>query len=230
MSKWTIIMPCFNVAAFVRPLIEEACRLPADVIAIDDGSLDQTGCILKDLAIAHPNLHIISFKKNKGKGHALKEGFEYAQSHLKYQALIAMDSDGQHLVSEVEALAKPILEGFDVVIGARDFSTMPFRSRLGNEIVSFLLARLYHYPPIDSQTGMRAFSPRFIADLLPEIQGGQYEMELYCLLLALERGYKMTHITIPTIYINKNRSSHFSTLKDTFKILFVLLAHTWRQK
>lgn len=221
-----VVIPCYNVEQYCQAIIKEAAEIATHIIAINDGSTDATGMILKKMASQNSShIHIITFPKNQGKGFALLEGMKYALNHLHFEALITIDSDGQHCASFIRELMQPIFDGVDFVIGERAFDTMPHRSKWGNQWISFLLKLLYGRAPKDTQSGMRAFSKRLIKDIVKNVIGGRYEMEFRCLLCALSNGYKTQSIVIPTIYIDKNKSSHFAPLKDALCILKVLFLH-----
>ena len=221
-----VVIPCYNVEKYCERVIQEAEQICTHIIAVNDGSTDDTALILKKMASKDSSrIHIITFPSNRGKGFALLEGMKYAIDHLHFHALITIDSDGQHCASFIPELMQPIFDGADFVIGERPFDTMPNRSRWGNKWISFLLKLLYGHAPKDTQSGMRSFSKKLIEAILQTIKGGRYETEFRCLLCALSNGFKMRSIIIPTIYIDKNRSSHFSPLKDAFRIFKVLVYH-----
>ena len=199
------------------------------LIVIDDGSTDQTGKILQRLSSQHrEKIHCITFAKNRGKGFGLIEGMRYAKEHSPFDGLITLDGDGQHNPEDIPRLIQKIQEGADLAIGTRTFSEMPFRSRFANTLISFLLRLMYPKAPFDTQSGMRSFSRRLIEEIVRIVPGGRYEMEFRCLLLALSHRLKTAEVPISTIYIEKNRSSWFSPLRDSFRILWVFILHVIR--
>ncbi len=173
---------------------------------------------------------MITFKENKGKGYALLEGFKYANEHLDFEALVAIDSDSQHKPSDIPRLAQAVLDGEDFVIGSRCFSQMPLKSRVANNCITMLLKRVFDHAPHDTQSGFRAFSKELLKKLIERVEGGQYEMEFDCLLYALLKGYRVRSLPISTIYVDKNASSHFAVVIDSIKILKVLLHYGSKTK
>lgn len=225
------LIPCYNVAQFCELIVRETAAICTYVIVIDDGSTDGTGAILQKIVSEYPKkIHVITFPQNRGKGFGLIEGFKYALDHFKFDVLITLDGDGQHNPSFISSVVEPIFHGADFVIGARSFKTMPSRNRFANTFISFLLRRFHVHAPFDTQSGMRAFTSDLVRDFVKSVPGGQYEMEFCCLLHALEKGRKIVEIPIATIYIDKNRSSHFSPLKDSYKILKVFVLLLMRKK
>ncbi len=224
------LIPCYNVAQHCEEIVKETSLYCTHLIVIDDGSTDGTSEILKRMSSLYPNkIHLIEFQSNQGKGFGLIEGFKYASENFDFEVLVTLDSDGQHAARFIPQLVEPIFKGADLVIGSRLFSGMPLKNRLSNKIIAFLLRLVYRNAPIDTQSGMRGFSSSMIERLVQSIDGGRYEMEFRCLLLALREKKSIVEVPIPTIYINKNRSSHFAPLIDSYRILKVLWDHLYQK-
>lgn len=224
------IIPCYNVEQYCEQVIEETLQQVAFLILVDDGSTDRTGAILQQiLQKKRDRMHLIVFPKNRGKGEAILEGMKYAMQNTSFDVLITLDSDGQHLPSEIPKLVSHVAQGANLVIGCRQFDQMPFRSRFANTIISFLLHCIFVNAPNDTQSGFRAFTPKFVQQIVAKVTGSRYEMEFRCLLLALHENYKTECCPIQTIYLDKNRSSHFLKMKDSIRILKVFFNY-WKSK
>lgn len=223
------IIPCYNVEKYCGEVIENALLYAAHLILIDDGSTDGTNAILHKMQQKNQNkIHLIAFPHNRGKGAALLAAIRYALSKIPFEILVTLDADGQHLPSEIPKLIAAMGNG-DFAIGCRQFDQMPLRSRMANTLMSFLLRRLFAKAPHDNQSGFRAFSRTFAQEIADHTTGDRYEMEFRCILYALQQGYSIVCCPIHTIYLDKNRSSHFSVLRDSYRILKVFL-HYWRCK
>ncbi len=224
------IIPCYNVEKYCRAVIEETLSYVSFLILVDDGSTDETGSILHNFQQKNQGkVYLIAFPKNRGKGVALLEGIQMALASISFDVLVTLDSDGQHLPSEIPRLVSLVAQGVDFAIGCREFSQMPFRSRFANRVISFLVYRIYPSAPSDTQSGFRAFSRKFVQKIGRQIKGCRYEVEFRCILLALRDGDRIGCCPIETIYFDKNRSSHFSQIRDSVQILKVLWNH-WRSK
>jgi LmbE family N-acetylglucosaminyl deacetylase len=223
-AKTVALIPCYNVAGLCTEVIRKTLGMADHVIVIDDGSTDGTGGIVTGLLAEYgARLHVISKSVNEGKGSALLNGMQYALEHFKFSALITIDGDGQHRPEDIPKAEKAILQGRDFVIGQRNFSGMPLRSRFGNAITRGIFRKLYPKCPSDTQSGFRAFSWKFVHEIVRFIHRGRYETELYTLLLALYLGLEVDIFQIDTIYIDENRSSHFRPVIDSMRIMFSLL-------
>ena len=215
---------------YCESVVEKALLYVDQVILVDDGSIDGTHAILQNIQQRNRDrTHLIVFPKNQGKGAALLAGMKYALTSTPFEVLVTLDADGQHLPSEIPKLVSEIAGEVNFAIGCRQFNQMPFRSRFANTLISFFLHRLFPEAPHDNQSGFRAFSRTFTSEIVDRVTGCRYEMEFRCILLALHNGYKIASCPIHTIYLDKNRSSHFAKFGDSFRILRVFFQY-WRSK
>lgn len=89
MKQTVVVIPTYNNAATVENVITEVLGYDLPVIVVNDGSTDATTEILNRFT----RIQIISYPKNKGKGHALNQGLQAAES-AGYRYAITLDSDG----------------------------------------------------------------------------------------------------------------------------------------
>ncbi|MCJ7496518.1 MAG: glycosyltransferase, partial [candidate division Zixibacteria bacterium] len=75
MKKILVLIPAFNAEKTISSLIEQISAFidKKDILVVDDGSKDTTFQIATNCGV-----QVLQHKKNKGKGEALKTGFEYA--------------------------------------------------------------------------------------------------------------------------------------------------------
>ncbi|MCU1228214.1 MAG: hypothetical protein JWO97_1098 [Acidobacteria bacterium] len=119
--KLSIVTPVFNegpqIARFLDELTAVVRKLPyeLEIIAVNDGSTDDTPVILDELCATYPELGVIHFSRNFGHQAALTAGLDSATG----DAVIMMDSDLEHPPSLIPELVARWEEGFDVVYGVR---------------------------------------------------------------------------------------------------------------
>ena len=108
-------------------------------------------------------------------------------------------------------------------LGVRNFSApnVPLRSRWGN-CLSAAALRLGGVKVQDSQTGLRAI-PAALLPLLMRLPGSRYEYETTMLLAARRAGWPLEELEIETVYTDGNRGSHFHPLRDSLRVIGVLL-------
>lgn len=114
--KYLVVMPAFNEEATIGAIIDEIKHtVPfSDILTVNDGSSDKTGSIAEG-----KNAMVINHPFNLGYGAALQTGFRFA-SKEKYDFVIIMDADGQHIPSSVQRLIDAMSRhDADVVIGSR---------------------------------------------------------------------------------------------------------------
>lgn len=224
--KISAIIPCFDINPFCEKVIGDTIPCVDHLILVDDGSKDGTENILDRFHKQFPkNIHLIRFPENRGKGFAIMEGFRYALSHLDFDVLVTLDGDGQHSPSDIREMAEEIQNGADFVIGERDLNQMPPYSRYANWFITLLLRIRYFKAPLDTQSGLRAFSKIFVREIVRHVQGGRYETEFRIFLLALREKLKIRSHRISTVYIEKNIHSHFRKIKDSLRIIKVFFEH-----
>ena len=88
----SVIVPCFNEADNIRETIQgliELDYLVYDIIAVNDGSSDNTGTILDELAEVHEKLRVVHLVNNQGKAMALRMGSMLSQAEF----LVCIDGD-----------------------------------------------------------------------------------------------------------------------------------------
>jgi putative flippase GtrA len=109
-----------------------------------------------------------------------------------------------------------------MVLGVRDFGPeVPFRSRFGN-IMTRVVFRLFTGRRIaDTQTGLRGW-PRAACIRCLRVNENGFDYLLECL-LRVEA--PLVQIPIQTIYLDKNRSSHFNPVRDSMRIYFLFLRY-----
>jgi len=223
------VIPCYNIAALCGEVVREAALHADHVIAVDDGSTDTTGQVLRSIAAeSNGRITVLSFAYNQGKGVALLAAFRHALAALPFDVLVTLDGDRQHRPSDIPRFVRACIDkGAALVIGERgEFEAMPLRSRLGNTLTTTLLRKLYPASPFDTQSGLRALERSFVEEVVRVVPGGRYETELQVLLLALTQHRPISTIPIPTAYLNGNRSSHFRPVTDSLRIYRTILG--WR--
>ena len=156
-----LFMPALNeekaVGECIRRVPAEIAGHPVHTLIIDDGSTDRTAQIA-----TNTGAEVVSFGETRGLGAGVRFGLEHAMTHNPV-AVAFCDADEEYPPEELENLVTPILEGeADYVVGSRFLGTIehmrPHR-RLGNIVLTKLVAFLSRTPVTDGQSGYRAFSP-----------------------------------------------------------------------
>lgn len=164
---------------------------------------------------------------NKGKGRALKTGFEFIKENLPdVKGVVTADADGQHATKDILRCCDKFLEKQNsVIFGCRDFSAtspIPPRSRFGNKLTSRLMKLFCSITLSDTQTGLRVI-PYSHLDTFINTKGERYEYEMNCIMTIKDLDLELIEVPIEVIYIDNNASSHFNPIVDSFKIYKIFL-------
>ena len=220
--------PDEKLPAYVEELIGARYGL---ILVIDDGSGREYQPIFERIA-SWPGCKVLHHEVNRGKGAALRTGFQYVLEHTSLGGVITADSDGQHTVADTSKLAEK-LDGSkaELLLGSRDFSRhstqVPPKSRMGNRITSAVFALLYgHYLP-DTQTGLRGMSRPMLEDCL-KITGDRFEYEMNQLIWCSRNNIPMTVVPIETVYHNENQGTHFHPVRDSWRIYKLILGNFFK--
>lgn len=207
--------PDERLVALVREIRSAAPRL--EVLVVDDGS----GAAYRPLfdAAGDAGAVVVRHEQNRGKGRALKTGFWTAAALWPGEDIVCADSDGQHTVPDILAVADRVArDRAAMVLGARQFTgPVPTRSRLGNGITRRLFFLTTGQDLTDTQTGLRGY-PASMVPWLVEVPGERFEYELELLLRAGDAGLGIVEVPIATIYLDGNASSHFRPLQDSARV------------
>lgn len=163
-AKICVVIPCYRVSRQIADVIRGIPSFVHTIIAVDDGSPDETGKILDELARDNPKLVVIHHSNNQGVGGAMITGYKEAISR-DFDVIVKMDGDGQMDPSYIEDLVEPILNGdAEYVTGNRFYylsylDEMPWLRRIGNLGLSFLVKAASGYWNIfDPTNGFTAIS------------------------------------------------------------------------
>lgn len=138
-----VCMPCYNEGKSLPPLLDRFAALIAErpetfrLIAVDDGSADDTRAVLETRAETMP-LEVVVHPRNRGLGPAIMSGFQRALERAEHDddVVICMDADDTHDPLYVPSMLEKIAGGADLVIasrfqpGAREVGVPPFRRLL----------------------------------------------------------------------------------------------------
>ncbi|MHC1681518.1 MAG: glycosyltransferase [Clostridiaceae bacterium] len=218
-----ILIPAYEPNERLIKLIYDLIdKCDYDIVVVDDGSGENYKYIFdtaKNLGCT-----VLTHKQNKGKGAALKTGFQYIKETKENIGVVTADCDGQHLPNDIIKIAEAIEENKkSIVLGTRRFAgKVPFRSRFGNSVTRTIFSFASGAKIYDTQTGLRGFSMEMMHWLL-DVSGERFEYEMNMLLDASSAGYSFHEIDINTVYLEQNKSSHFRPLKDSFRVYLPIL-------
>jgi glycosyltransferase involved in cell wall biosynthesis len=140
----SVVIPLRNESPNVDELHRELTTVlqgfgrPFEIIAIDDGSTDDTFARLAALQRTDHRLRVIRFRRNFGQTAAFAAGFAYARG----QYIVTSDGDLQNDPQDIPGMIEILERGSDIVAGWRKDRKDPFLNRrlpsmIANTIISY---------------------------------------------------------------------------------------------
>jgi len=241
--RYTVMMPVYNegrtlrsIVAHIRTLADlqldvmpqrgevpsEHIHLVQEIVAVDDGSTDNSAQILADLEAAG-QLRAFYHKKNHGKGAAIRTAIQHATGEI----LLIQDADLEYDPRDYPMLLIPILEGkTDVVYGSRFLGgprkAMYFRNMLGNKLLTLITNLLYDSILTDMETCYKCFR-REVLDGVP-LRARRFELEPEITAKILKRGHRIYEVPISYAGREYDEGKNISW-RDGFPAIWTLIKY-----
>lgn len=223
--KFSIVIPAYNEENRIKGTLLiidnyiSSENLKAEIIVVSDGSTDGTGNIVNGLMKKINNLRFIEYKKNQGKGFAVKKGVENCLGEY----ILFADADNSSPIEELNVLFEKLKEsGAEIAIGSRYLPSSNIKikqpkyriilGRLGN-----FLIRLFLIDNIkDTQCGFKLFTHRAAKEIFYFQKVKRFGFDIEALVVANSLGYKI--VEVPVSWFNSS-GSRVRPVKDAFRTL-----------
>ena len=219
-----IVIPALDPPETLLGLVEALrSRAAGRIVVVNDGSAERS--LFRALENTE-GVTVLHHEANRGKGEALKTGFRHLLACQAFASIVTVDADGQHLVEDVARVRDAArLTPDALILGARGFDgdvpVVPLKSAVGNRTTRMALKLTTGLDLRDTQTGLRAV-PRALAERCLAVDSARYEFELEMLLLAKRLGVPVRETRIATVYMDRNRATHFRPVRDSISVYWVL--------
>lgn len=228
-KTFSLIIPAYNEASRISETLT-ACSeylagqpFDSEIIVVDDGSTDDTSEIVRR---GFPNVKVIRYPDNRGKGHAVKVGISAATGEFR----LFYDADGSTPISELEKVWPLVENGVDIVIGSRalldsDIAVKQpwYRQNMGR-IYNLLLRMLGLTRFPDTQCGFKMMNADSATSVMPLITRDGFGMDCEMLAIAERQGYRIEQL--PVRWLN-SEDSRVRVLRDSLNMVREVLVVRW---
>ena len=213
MSHLSIILPAKNEGAALKELLPRlrAAQPDAQIIVVDDGSTDDT----RDISAA-AGVTCLSSPYSMGNGAAIKRGARAASGGV----LVFMDGDGQHDPADIARLLEKLEQGYDMVVGARDWSSQAGVGRgVANSIYNWLATRMTGHAVMDLTSGYRAVRAEKFREFLHLLPNG-FSYPTTSTMAFFRSAYPVAYVAIKAA--QRIGKSHIKPIKDGVRFFLII--------
>lgn len=169
-----------------------------EVAVVDDGSKDKTGDVARAMGVQYPNVRLLQYGHNRGKGYAVR----YGLLHTKGKFRLFMDADNSTTIDHVAKFLPLFDMGFDGVIGSRDVAgaqiavhQAKWKELLGD--MGNLWIQAWAVPGIkDTQAGFKMFRDTVVEKVVPKLTVDRWGFDVELLAAARRHGFKISEQAI----------------------------------
>ena len=200
----SIIIPAYNEGGRILPTLHETQEYLAsgqswhgvEVIVVCDGCTDNTEAVLRGCAM--PDLRVISYPENRGKGYAVKTGILASRG----QVVVFADADGATPIREISHLAPFLTDGYDLAVGSRRApgsrvtGAQPWQRRVLGRFFALATQLALGLGVADTQCGFKMFRGEGARSLFQDVNCAGFAFDLELLVLARARGLRVAEVGV----------------------------------
>jgi len=209
----SIILPAKNEAPALKELLPNlrAAQPSAEIIVVDDGSTDDTRAICEECGV-----QCQSSPYSMGNGAAIKRGARVAKGDV----LVFMDADGQHDPADVARLLEKLEQGYDMVVGARNWESQAGVGRgLANTLYNWLATQMTGHLVADLTSGFRAVKAFRFREFLHLLPNG-FSYPTTSTMAFFRSAYPVAYVSIKAS--QRVGKSHIKPLRDGVRFLLII--------
>ena len=238
--KISVITPCFNEGKNIRRNIEKindhlAARFDEyEIIAVNDGSRDNTAMELKELQ-REIELKVIDNTQNKGKGGAVRDGI--LQSKEGNSIVMFLDSDLGIPIEELDKFIEEIDKGYDIVIasrfvpGLKIVRPVQFHRKVMEKAFRLIrMALINDWNVKDTQCGFKVFRREAAMKIFPKLTVERFAFDAEIIFVANKNRFKIKELPI---HLQNPPSRSLRIIRDPLNMILDLLKirmNDWKGK
>lgn len=213
MPRLSIILPAKNEAPALADLLPrlKVARPEAEIIVVDDGSTDDTAALCVRYGVS-----CLSSPYSMGNGAAIKRGTRAANGDI----LVFMDGDGQHDSADIARLLDKLDQGYDMVVGARDWKSQAGVGRgIANTLYNWLASQMTGHRVADLTSGFRAVRANRFGEFLHLLPNG-FSYPTTSTMAFFRSAYPVAYVPIKAA--QRTGKSHIKPLRDGVRFLLII--------
>jgi len=213
LKRLSIILPAKNEAPALAALLPRlrTAYPDAEIIVVDDGSTDDTRSICKGC-----DVECLSSPYSMGNGAAIKRGARTATGDI----LVFMDGDGQHSPADIARLLEKLAQGYDMVVGARDWDSQAGVGRgVANTMYNWLATHMTGHHVLDLTSGFRAVRVDKFREFLHLLPNG-FSYPTTSTMAFFRSAYPVAYVPIKAA--QRIGKSHIKPLRDGLRFLLII--------
>ena len=229
---YSIVIPAYNEGQLLGATLERVLGYVrqqgwnAEVIVVNDGSLDNTAELVRSFAVLDPMVRLIENPGNRGKGYSVRNGMLNARGEI----IAFSDADLSSPIEELPKLLAALQAGADIAIGSRwlqaELQThrQSLHRQLFGRIFNGLNRVILGLQFKDTQCGFKAFTRRAAQAILPLQQIERWGFDPEILFLARKFGLRVTEVPVRWGHVGGTR---INPLVDGARMFQEMLRIRW---
>ena len=222
----SFIVPVFNEEMRIKKNFNEYISFvknfkKKELIFVDDGSADNTKKVLEKLSKKFNFIKILTYKKNMGKGYAIRKGILSS----KFENILFSDCDLSTPLNEFKKFGKYI-KNYDIIIGSRDVVdsnvlkkqsfVKEYLGKLSNILIRiFLQIKIY-----DTQCGFKFFKKNTLT-LFQKQKNNRFGFDFEILFLAKKYNFKVKEVGVVWVNCENSKVKKIDYIKTLFELFKV---------
>lgn len=195
-KKLSIIIPAYNENKIICEMLKETVsslnEINAEIIVVDDGSLDGTYDKVVKFSKNHKNIKIVNYGDNHGKGFAIRYGAKFATGDIIAFIDADLNIHPRHILRLIEEMEK---NEADIVVGSKRHKDSNIKYPLNRKIYSnlyyYFVWMLFGISVKDTQVGLKLYRRDVVEKIFPIVLVKRYAFDIEILANAHKMGYKM---------------------------------------
>lgn len=227
--RLSIVVPAYDeekrLGASLKRMLAyfDSMRYPFEILVVDDGSKDDTAHLVNTIAACRPQVRLLSYQANRGKGYAVRYGVLQARG----ERILFCDADLSTPIEEVEKLLAKLDQGYDIAIGSRDVEGSQLTKRqsafreFGGKCFNWLV-RAIAVPGIhDTQCGFKLFTQTAAQSIFRRCQVDHFAFDVEVLYLAIRFfGMRVAEVPVRWAHMEGSKVRFLRDAVRMFKTLF----------